>query len=87
MAATRRMKGPARRWHSLCLLVKAETEAPMQDRINTGVPEELMQRWGRCPETGEAGRTQDIKFQFLRNWGGFSWSDKDEKERCSKQPG
>lgn len=52
MAATLRMKDPARRWHSLCLWVKAETEGPMEDRINTGASEGLMQRWGHYRETG-----------------------------------
>lgn len=66
MAATRRMKGPARRWRSPCSWGKAETEGPMQDRINIGALEGLMQRWGHCLETGEGEQTS-IKWSFLRN--------------------
>ena len=53
MAATLRMKVPVKRWRSLCSWVKAETEGPMVDKINTGVPEGLMQRLGHFQETGE----------------------------------
>lgn len=69
-AATQRMRAPARRWHSLCLLGKAETEAPMQGRINTGAPEGLMQRWGRCPETGEIVERRKVELRPVGKCGG-----------------
>lgn len=44
MAATPKMKAQARKLHSPYLWVKVETEGPMEDRINTGELEGLMQK-------------------------------------------
>lgn len=70
-AATQRTRAPARRWRSLCLLGKAGTEAPMRGRINTGAPEAPMQRWGRCPETGEIAERHEVEFWAVGKRGGL----------------
>lgn len=56
MAVTLKMWAPVRKCPSLCLWARAETVAPTEDRINTGVLEEWTALRGLCPETSEYER-------------------------------